>query len=378
MKLKLGLIVNPYAGVGGSVGLKGSDGEAIRDKALASGGELRAARRAVRALAVLKTVVAEMEFYVWEGEMGATVLEELGIDFSLLGAQQSERSTAADSRAAAQSMIEVGLDLIVFVGGDGTARDIYDAVGRVCPVLGIPSGVKMHSGVFAVSPEAAGELLLCILRRGLVNLSAREIRDIDEDELRLGHIGSRFYGEFDVPEEGGFLQHVKSAGRESEQLVVQDIAGGIVEQMLDGCLYLIGPGSTAEGVMDELGLANTLLGVDAVADGQLIGSDLTEQQILGLIEQYPLGCYLILGVIGGQGYILGRGNQQFSPRVIRKVGLENIRVVASKSKITGLDRRPLLVDTNDIELDRQMQGFRKVITGYDDAIIYPVGRSQST
>jgi len=375
MKLKLGLIVNPYAGIGGSVGLKGSDGKDIKAQALASGGVLRAAKRLKRTLGILAAVKNDIEFLAWKGDMGAAVLAQKNISCQLLGAPLEAESTAEDTKRAAAAMRDARVDLIVFVGGDGTARDIFNSIGKTCPVLGIPSGVKMHSGVFAVSPEAAGLLILRLVDRGLVNLAHREIRDIDEQALRKGQLGSHYYGEFEVPEEGGFLQHVKSAGRESESLVVQDIAATVLEKMQEGSLYLMGPGSTVAGVMDQLGLHNTLLGVDAVVDKELVGSDLTERQILKLVELYPQAVTIMLGVIRGQGYFLGRGNQQFSPTVLRVVGLDNLWVLASKSKITGLEGRPLLVDTNDPDLDQELVGYRKVITGYDDVIFYPVGHA---
>ena len=381
MKLKIGILINPMAGLGGSLALKGSDDLKNKAQAQAMGGEPRAQRRLARALTVVSPVVDQIDFYTWGGEMGAQVLAEQGYSFQQLGKPAGAETTPQDTQQAATAMLSVGVDLIVFVGGDGTARDIVDAVGTACPVLGIPSGVKMHSGVFAISPEVGGELLLRLVEHGLVNLTRREVRDIDEEKLRAGQVQSRFYGELEVPEEGGFLQHVKSGGRESEELVVQDIAAQVVEQMqeqeancLEGqpdTLFLIGPGSTTEGIMLELGLENTLLGVDAVAKGELVGSDLNEAQILALLSQYPR-VFIVLSIIGGQGYILGRGNQQFSPTVLKTVGLDHLWIVASKGKITALEGRPLRVDTNDPDLDQSLQGYRRVITGYNDAVMYPV------
>jgi predicted polyphosphate/ATP-dependent NAD kinase len=306
--------------------------------------------------------------------MGEDAAREAGLDVSLVHdwSARADLTTAADTRAAAKALVEQGADLLVFAGGDGTARDIYDAIGNRFPVLGIPAGVKMHSGVFAVSPEAAGELLVLLARGGLVGMQAREVRDIDEEAFRKGVVRARFYGELRVPGEGRYLQHTKVGGRESHELVAAEIAAWLAETMTPGTTYLIGPGSTTAAVMETLELPNTLLGVDIVRDRQLVASDVDEAGIMAALADAPGDAHIVVTAIGGQGHVFGRGNQQFSPAVIRRVGVENITIVAAKSKITALDGRPLLVDTNDPELDRALAGLREVLTGYDDHILYRV------
>jgi predicted polyphosphate/ATP-dependent NAD kinase len=304
--------------------------------------------------------------------MGEEALSSLGLPHRVLGHAATAASDAEDTRRAVRALRAEGVDLILFAGGDGTARDICDVIGSTLPVLGIPAGVKMHSGVFAVSPEAAGELLLQLVRGGLVGLRAREVRDIDEDAFRHDQVRSRFYGEMLVPGEGRYLQHTKVGGRESPELVADEIAEWLVEHMEAGRTYLVGPGSTTAAIMAKLGLPNTLLGVDAVRDGQLLATDADEARLLEVLAASPGGAAIVVTVIGGQGHVFGRGNQQFSPRVIRQVGLDNIILVAAKSKIAALEGRPLLVDTNDPALDRELCGWRSVITGYDDRILYRV------
>jgi predicted polyphosphate/ATP-dependent NAD kinase len=271
--------------------------------------------------------------------MGAETLQALGMSHQVLGGAEAELTSSADTRNAAQALCDAGVDLILFAGGDGTARDIFDVVGGSFPVLGIPAGVKMHSGVFAVSPEAAGD---------------------------------RFYGDMLVPGEGRYLQHTKVGGRESPELVADDIADWLAEHMEAGRTYLIGPGSTTAAIMARLNLANTLLGVDVVRDSTLLESDADEETLLAQLSAAPGGASIVVTIIGGQGNLFGRGNQQFSPEVIRAVGLDNIVIVAAKSKIAALEGRPLLVDTNDPELDRALCGWRSVITGYEDRILYRV------
>jgi predicted polyphosphate/ATP-dependent NAD kinase len=371
--LTIGFIVNPIAGVGGSLGLKGSDELAamnalpvVRDSTELS----RSMNRAQRTLALLMPHTAQLRFACWGGVMGQAVLDSLGLHGEILGGAQSEYTGAGDTQLAARAMVAKSVDIIVFVGGDGTARDIFDAVGDNYPVLGIPAGVKMHSGVFAVSPEAAGELLVQLVEGGLVGLAPQEVRDIDERAFRENIVKSRFYGEMLVPAEGRYLQHTKVGGVENSELAAADIAAWVVECMEEGVSYVIGPGSTTAAIMEELGLAYTLLGVDVVLDGELLLSDGSEQELLSLLTQNTGAAKIIVTVIGGQGHVFGRGNQQISPALIRLVGVKNIDIVSAKAKISALQGRPLLLDTNDPQLDLELSGYRCVITGYQDKILY--------
>lgn len=375
-RLHIGLIVNPLAGLGGSLALKGSDGEQVRELAasLPAADLRRALERVARALAPLRAPVEEgaVRLSCWAGAMGESVLRELELPHTTLGTVPDGLSSADDTRRAAGELVDSGIDLLLFAGGDGTARDIYDAVGSDFPVLGIPAGVKMHSGVFAVSPEAAGELLQQLAVGGLVGLKTCEVRDIDEEAFRHDRVRSRFYGEMQVPGEGRFLQHTKVGGRESQELVAAEIATWLVENIEPERLYIIGPGSTTAVIMEELGLPNTLLGVDVVRDGKLLASDADETTLLQLLAEHDGPASIVVTVIGGQGHVFGRGNQQLSPAVIRSVGQQNLVIVAAKSKITELEGRPLLVDTNDAELDLSLVGYYPILTGYDDRILYRI------
>ncbi len=371
--LHIGLLVNPLAGLGGSLALKGSDGETLRQLArtMPDAERTRSSDRVRRVFASLEDLAAQVRISTWGGAMGANAVQGLGFEVDVLGAAADDVSAAADTRAAARALQAAGVDLLVFAGGDGTARDVADVVGMDLPVLGIPAGVKMHSGVFAVSPEAAGLLLRQLQQGELVGLRAQEVRDIDEEAFRHDTVRSRFYGEMQVPGEGRFLQHTKVGGRESQELVAAEIAEWFAGQVEDDTLYLLGPGSTTGAVKEALGMTPTLLGVDAYRAGECLAVDADERALLDLLADGG-PARIVVTAIGGQGHVFGRGNQQFSPAVIRSVGCDNICIVATKSKITALEGRPLLVDTNDPDLDAALCGYYRLLTGYDDFLMYRV------
>ncbi|MFV0477421.1 MAG: ATP-NAD kinase family protein [Parahaliea sp.] len=376
--LRIGFLLNPLAGIGGSLAFKGSDGEQVRELVREQGMGERAVGRALRALRMLRASELErINWFTWGGLMGEYALQSLGWHCDVIGKPDMALSCAQDSREAAATL-KTYCDLLVFVGGDGTARDVYDAVGEDFPVLGVPAGVKMHSSVFALSPEAAGELLIELAGGGLVGLRRQEVRDIDEAAFRQGRVRTRFYGEMRVPGEGRFLQHTKVGGREDQALVAADIAAWLSESLNEETLYLIGPGSTTAALLAELDLSATLLGVDVLKAGQVVAADADEKTLLSLLASHQGPAQIIVTAIGGQGHVFGRGNQQFSPEVIRAVGLGHITIIAAKSKIAALQGRPLVVDTNDPALDKALAGYHPVITGYEDEILYRIAASSTS
>ncbi|WP_339414094.1 ATP-NAD kinase family protein [Pseudomonas sp. EA_35y_Pfl2_R5] len=366
----IGLIINPLAGLGGPAGFKGSDGMA--EQALALGVEAKSALRTQTALEELLPLRERLEFVTFPGAMGADLLSEMGFVHRVVGELGAAPSSAADTRQAVELLQDAGVALILFAGGDGTARDICAAVREGQPVLGIPAGVKIQSGVYAISPRAAGELTARLIEGGLVRLSSGEVRDIDENALREGRVTARWYGELTVPQEGGYVQQVKQGGMESEELVLNDLADWLQDSWETDVRYVFGPGSTLHGLAQNLGLQTSLLGVDVIENGQLLASDVTEAQLFELIDGHP--ARLLVTAIGGQGHIIGRGNQQISPRVLRAIGLDNLRVVATKRKLGTLEGRPLLVDSGDIALDDVFPDVVRVWAGYKEELLYPVGK----
>lgn len=368
---KIGIIVNPVAGMGGRVGLKGSDGPDILAKARALGAKPEAPSRAVEALKPLTKFKDEIEVVTYPGDMGENEAHLCGFTPTVIGEVKSVYTTPEDSRNAALDMEKLGVDFILFAGGDGTARDIYNAVGQRIPVLGIPAGVKIHSGVYALSPRHAGEAARVYLENKILNMRDAEVMDIDEDAFRSGVVTAKLYGYLRIPEERRFVQSVKSGSIGTEKEAVLGIASEIVNEMDEETLYIIGPGTTTKVIMDKLELKNTLLGVDVVLNKKLLASDVNEQELVKLT--YRRMARIVVTVIGGQGYIFGRGNQQVSPSIIKRVGKENIIVAATKDKLLSLERRPLLVDTGNEEIDRYLAGYIKVTTGYREFHMYKVG-----
>jgi predicted polyphosphate/ATP-dependent NAD kinase len=368
-KRKLGLIVNPIAGLGGRVGLKGSDGAEIQKKALELGAVPQSLNRAVQALERIASLKDDLEVVTYPSEMGEDSAKKCGFDPLVVGSIKKGKTTAEDTKNAAKETLRLGMDLLLFAGGDGTARDICDVIGERLTVLGIPTGVKIHSAVFAISPRSTGDLAVLYLRGGC-GIREAEVLDIDEEALRQGIVSAKLYGYLRIPFQRRLIQGVKTPSSGGEKEVMEAIACEIMDRMKDDCVYVIGPGTTTRAITSKLGLNKTLIGVDAVFKGKLVGTDVNEAQLLELLEKRK--AKIIITPIGGQGYIFGRGNQQISPEVIKKVGRDNIRVVATPEKINSLRGRPLLVDTGDRAVDRMLSGYIRVVTGYNEEIMYKI------
>jgi predicted polyphosphate/ATP-dependent NAD kinase len=376
---RLGLIVNPVAGIGGRVGLKGSDGAEIQKKALELGAVPQSLNRAIQALERIKPV-DDLEVITYPGEMGEDAARACGFEPTVIGSIKPGETTLEDTRNAAREMRRLNVNLLLFAGGDGTARDIYNAVGERLPVLGIPAGVKIHSAVFGTNPLNAGDLAVLYLQGKAARLREAEVMDIDEEAFRRGIVSAKLYGYLKVPFQRRLLQGLKTPSSPGEQAAMAAIAADVVSQMEDGWLYIIGPGTTTRAITSRLGLDKTLIGVDVVRGerreergergGRLVATDVNESQLLKLIEGRK--AKIVVTPIGGQGYIFGRGNQQISPKVIEKVGKENIIVVSTIGKVHSLGGRPLWVDTGDRAADRMLSGYIRVVTGYNEQIVYRV------
>lgn len=367
---KVGLIINPIAGMGGKVGLKGTDGNKILAQAKQLGALPESQNRAFITIQKLLLIHDKIELITYPEEMGGIVSKKCGFQPKIIGSISKGETTAADTKRAAKDLLGLKIDLLLFAGGDGTARDIYNVVGDKIVVLGIPTGVKIHSAVFARSPAHAGELAISMLQNRTERVREAEVMDIDEDSFRKGIVDAKLYGYLKIPYEREHVQSLKSGSPETESFAHQSIAEEIVENMENDFFYIIGPGTTTRAVMEKLKLPNTLLGIDLIFNRELIANDLNETQIVSFIQGKKVK--LIVTPIGGQGYLFGRGNQQLSPNIIKQIGKDNIILIATKNKINSLEGQPIMVDSGDREVDELLSGYISVYTGYRERLIYKV------
>ena len=371
---KLGLIINPIAGMGGKVGLKGTDGLSILSRALEMGAAPHSPGRAAAALKQLLSIKEQIQIITFPGDMGETVAKQWGFSTQTLlkGIVSEKNTTRDDTLRAAKELLDQKVDLLLFAGGDGTARDIYESVKTNLTVLGIPSGVKIHSAVFGCSPQQAGELALLYLNGSETREKSAEVMDIDEDLFRKGIVTAKLYGYLKIPFEKRRVQRLKAGSSISEEALHQAIAAHVVtNEMNSDTFYVIGPGTTTRSVMTALQLDYSLLGVDCIVNKRLVEKDLSEEALLKLCAQYEKR-KLIITPIGGQGFLLGRGNQQISSKVLRFFSRNDILVLCTPAKLHALEGSPLLIDTGDSSIDQKFSGYMRLITGYNEYVMYNV------
>ncbi|PWI49317.1 ATP-NAD kinase [Candidatus Heimdallarchaeota archaeon B3_Heim] len=367
---KVGLIINPIAGMGGRVGLKGTDGGEILEQARLLGAIPESQNRTLISIQKLLPIKEKIELITYPEEMGENIAKKCGFQPTIIGSISKGKTTRKDTQKAAKDLLDLKIDLLLFAGGDGTARDIYDVIKDDLVTLGIPTGVKIQSAVFARNPARAGDLALSFLQKRTIRVREAEVMDIDEDSFRKGIVRAKLYGYLTIPYERAHVQSSKAGSPETENFAHQAIAEEIIENMETNYFYIVGPGTTTRAIMDKLQLANTLLGIDLIYDKKLIANDLNESKLTHYIQGKK--AKLIITPIGGQGYILGRGNQQLSPDIIKKIGKDNIIVIATRNKINSLNGQPLLVDSGDREVDELLCGYIGIITGYREKSIYKV------
>ncbi len=371
-KFCIGLIINPIAGMGGAVGLKGTDGVEILEKAKKLNAKPNAHNRCKEFLENLAPLNKKIKIITCPGDMGENVVSKTEfvyepIDSPVLRNRVKIFETTRMQTMEAATYLK-GYDevkIIVFVGGDGTARDILEAVDQEIPCLGIPAGVKIYSSVFANNPKLAADIIIQFLWDELP-LREAEVLDIDEEQFRNGKLVSSLYGYLNIPFEPNYTQHSKMATPNSyDELNNQErVAKRIIAEFVEDTYYLLGPGTTIKAITDMLNQEKSLLGVDLLLNKKIIGLDLNEAQILERIEDKNVK--IVITPIGRQGFLFGRGNLQISDKVLKKVGPENIIVVATRYKFENLAGKKMRIDTRNPEFDYEMRGEYKVLIDYEE------------
>ena len=368
-KKKLGLIVNPIAGMGGKVGLKGSDGQKALYLAKELGAKPESNLKTKQALEHLLHLKDDFDLVTCPGLMGEDVAKDCGITPITIGIHNLD-TTSEDTIRAASEMKNLGVSLILVAGGDGTARDIHKSIVESIPVLGIPAGVKIYSGIYALTAYYAGKAAAKFLSGDLSAVKLAEIMDIDENAFRNGKLSAQIYGYMYTLDAPTLVQGSKTTTITTEKEEFIGISRELIRLIEKDTYYIISSGTTLQPMMDELDLQNTLLGVDIIFNNKLVASDVNENTILEFINARK--AKIIVTIIGGQGYIFGRGNQQISSRIIKVIGKENIIVASSSSKLTALSGNPLRVDTGDRDLDNYLSGYMPIITGFKQSHMYKV------
>ncbi|MBY9004184.1 MAG: ATP-NAD kinase family protein [Candidatus Lokiarchaeota archaeon] len=363
----IGFIVNPIAGMGGTVGLKGTDGD-LSKKAIEMGAKSTTPKLIDQFLSSIENK-KEIYFIAAPDIMGESYIKNRGFNYKVIG-QIGKETFPEDTKKIAKLLYDKKIEILVFFGGDGTARDIYDSVGLKLPVIAVPTGVKMFSSVFAVNSRAASQLVDAIILNN-ITYEEREVLDINETSYSKGILESKLYGYLRVPKVLNLIQASKDTSRigSSYDFEKKEIALHVIENMENDILYLLGPGTTVKAITDELGLPKTLLGIDAIYRKEIIEKDLNEQGILGLLNTYS-HAQIIVTPIGGQGFIFGRGNKQFTPKILENIGKKNVIIIAAKEKLKSL--KCLRIDSTSIDIDNIFKGLTNVIIGYKEETVIQI------
>lgn len=375
--MKIGLVINPQSGVGGSVALKGSDGAELQELAKRRDGEPRGVKRAQafleRLFLRIDDLNKELSWKTWGDEMGETVLKSHQVEFEVLGCSESP-TVGANTSEACSVISGAGVDILIFVGGDGTARDVLEGVCPGTLVLGIPSGVKMHSGVFAITPDAAADLIRDLLFGEPIRKVEKEVRDYDSQKSDENQsVITKCFGEMWVPDSTSHVQQTKVPGSQDEALLNEEIIAYIFDNISQHRekAIVIGPGRTCLLLKERLGVEGTLLGFDVMLQDEqwlldVPFSVLKELQSKGAI-------HIFLSFSRAQGFLLGRGNQQLSAEVLSELSwADDFTFLGTLPKLKSLEGRPLRVDTGSRDLDRSFEGLVEISCGYDERVVYQV------
>ncbi len=370
--LVIGLVINPIAGVGGRAGLKGSDTFTDLHYALSRGGVQNAIKHMQTVVDMVQSYADKVRFLTVAGDMGESVLQGFSYDCVPINIQPTQGiQTTAEHTEQACRQFWGKCHMVIFAGGDGTARDIIKMYDFKTPVLGVPAGVKIQSGVFAATPREAGLVLQHFIAGHIKSYTDCDVMDLDEHALQQGILSPQYYGYMKVPHMPSFMQSAKCRPSQDEDVYIQAIATHMYSVLQSHGIYLVGPGKTTYMCLQHMGIQGSLIGVDVIENGKLAIKDTSIKDIDAYCKNRTV-TGIVVGCVGGQGIILGRGNQQISTDIIRQVGKQNITVLATPNKLASLQNKPFRVDTGDVGLDTQFNGYITVINGFGHKSIYPI------
>ena len=374
---RIGVLVNPDAGLGGKLGLKGSDGQA--EIARSMGAEDRSGPRMEKMLTYFSSIdrTQNIEWVTSDGRMGGDWFPNKFNDEIEFIHSSKGKTSASDTSDVVKLLLESEIEILIYGGGDGTTRDIVSNLQKnnnpELPIIGVPSGVKMHSGCFATSPKAAAEVLSSWIRGDLL-VSNTEVLDLDEEKYRQGKWIVRLYAEAMTPNSPKWMQGSKELIQtDSEEEIIQGISEHIFESLVQEDRMIIwGSGGTLRTIGKILSFNLTTLGIDISVGNSQTATDVNEQEISQHIQSHSGPISLLLSPMGGQGFLIGRGNLQLSPKVITMIGIENIIGIVTPSKLLSV--RKLRIDSGDDELDSEFSELKymKVIQGYRTTRILPI------
>ncbi len=377
--VRIGLVVNPDAGLGGRLGLKGSDGQAKYARSM--GAEDRAGPRVSETLSYFSKIhnsFDEIHWYTSNGRMGSQwIPRDIKVGNLNLIHESSGSTSPSDTFKLVSLLIDSEIDLILYAGGDGTTRDIVSTLdlndSSSIPIIGIPCGVKMHSGCFASSPKAGAEVLSSWLNEELL-LSSTEVLDLDEDKYRNGEWVVRLYAEAKTPASPRWMQGAKMRVEATgEDEIIEGLADHIRELLINEERMIIwGSGGTLRTISNMVGFNGTVLGIDATLGNKQIGTDLNEQQLIDILDSHKGEITLLLSPMGGQGFLIGRGNLQLSPSVLNRIPIGEILGVVTPAKLLSVRR--LRIETGDQDLDQRFseKKYMKVLQGYRTTRVLPI------
>ncbi len=357
--LRIGFLVNPIAGLGGKKAWKGTDDiEQAWD--FFEQGEEYSFERVQQALKSIPPQLP-LHFYYCDDPMGANIIDDFEINKEIVYSPVEDRTSSEDTKSACKVFLEKEVDLIIFVGGDGTARDVTSIIGDKIPVLGIPSGVKMFSGCFLYRPQDLGEILDEMVH-GETVLAPEDVMDVNEELFRENKVQARLYGQLMVPQKLGLIQ----GGKVSSSVDSPDIYSSISLELKEESdvlkdFVVLGTGSTVFHVMKELGVDKTLLGVDLLSEGKIIARDVNEEGLFELTKGKDIK--IILTPIGGQGFLLGRGNQQISSRVLKNAQSFEFLIVSTENKLDTIEKLEIDLD-EQVDIPDIRYNYIRVLTGY--------------